>query len=169
MNEGSFHRAKAKDTKDSLYLIAHKISQAADCLKILIAGDTALGLAVDIDARVLDRIRVVRGYLRTRRLREKLLPSELFGEPAWDILLDLYAAGLEGKIVSVSSACVASAVSQTTALRWLNKLIEHDLLERIDDEDDGRRANVQLTPKGRQVIGAWVEETLLNNSMPVLL
>ena len=40
--------------------------------------------------------------------------DELFGEPAWDILLDLYIANVENKPVSVSSACIGSAAPPTT-------------------------------------------------------
>ena len=44
-----------------------------------------------------------------RRRRTKIFRSEeLFGEPAWDILLDLYIAHADGKPVSVSSACIGS-------------------------------------------------------------
>jgi hypothetical protein len=42
--------------------------------------------------------------------------EDLFADPGWDILLDLYAARQEGKQVSVSSLCIAAAVPPTTAL-----------------------------------------------------
>jgi hypothetical protein len=61
---------------------------------------------------------LARRYLRHRRERERLLP-DLFADPAWDILLDLFAASIERRPVSVSSACVAAAVPPTTALRWI--------------------------------------------------
>jgi len=53
-----------------------------------------------------------------RRRRNKIFQSEeLFGEPAWDILLDLFIAAKERRRVSVTSACIGSAVPSTTALR----------------------------------------------------
>jgi hypothetical protein len=51
-----------------------------------------------------------------RRLRERLLPAGLFADPAWDMLLDLYAAEIEEQPVSVTSACIAAAAPATTAL-----------------------------------------------------
>ncbi len=46
----------------------------------------------------------------TRRRRSRIFQNnELFGEPAWDILLDLYIAHVEKKSVSVSSACIGTA------------------------------------------------------------
>jgi DNA-binding MarR family transcriptional regulator len=111
--------------------------------------------------RACNRITAVRIYLRCRRLRERLLPREIFGEPAWDILLDLYAAHLEGKAVSISSACIASAVPTTTALRWLSKLVECGLIERSLDASDARRAHVRITEDGLQAVTRWVDIALL--------
>lgn len=73
---------------------------------------------------------------------------ELFGEPAWDILLDLYIAQAEGKPVSVSSACIGSAAPPTTGLRWLGVLAEEGLVVRENDADDHRRVLVRLTRAG---------------------
>lgn len=87
----------------------------------------------------------VRGVIKARRLRSRYLDADLFGEPAWDMLLDLYAATLEFKKVSVSSLCIASAVPSTTALRWIGTLTEAGLLEREKDIHDGRRNFVKLT------------------------
>ncbi len=73
---------------------------------------------------------------------------ELFGEPAWDILLDLHIAHAEGKPVSVSSACIGSAAPPTTGLRWLGVLAEEGLVVRENDADDHRRVLVRLTRTG---------------------
>lgn len=73
--------------------------------------------------------------------------AELFGEPAWDILLDLYIAHAEGKPVSVSSACIGSAAPATTGLRWLGVLAEEDLVVRENDPEDNRRVLVRLSAK----------------------
>jgi hypothetical protein len=84
-----------------------------------------------------------------RRQRAAILGNpELFGEPAWDILLDLYIAHVEGKPVSVSSACIGSAAPPTTGLRWLGVLAEHDLILREPDPADQRRVMVRLTQRG---------------------
>src|SRR3546814_2986047 len=57
--------------------------------------------------RTADRLRAkgVRRMLRQRRMREQYFPADLFADPAWDMLLDLYAARLERQPVSVSSLC----------------------------------------------------------------
>lgn len=84
-----------------------------------------------------------------RRKRASIFGSpELFGEPAWDILLDLFIAHAEGKSVSVSSACIGSAAPATTGLRWLGVLADEGLVVRENDADDNRRVLVRLTHTG---------------------
>ena len=85
----------------------------------------------------------------SRRARAALFGStELFGEPAWDILLDLYIANADNKPVSVSSACIGSAAPPTTGLRWLGVLADNGLVLREHDKDDQRRVLVRLTEQG---------------------
>jgi hypothetical protein len=84
-----------------------------------------------------------------RRKREAIFGNpDLFGEPAWDILLDLYIAHGEGKPVSVSSACIGSASPATTGLRWLGVLADEGLILREADAADHRRVMVRLTTAG---------------------
>jgi hypothetical protein len=85
---------------------------------------------------------------RSRRLRDTVFQEPgLFGEPGWDILLDLANARASGVRVSVSSACVGACVPSTTALRWLCILEKKGLVEREDDALDGRRTYVKLSRK----------------------
>jgi DNA-binding MarR family transcriptional regulator len=87
----------------------------------------------------------VRAFIRARRLREQYFESELFADPAWDMLLDLYAARLEKQRVAVSSLCIAAAVPATTALRWIKTLTDLGLLVRASDPQDGRRVYIELS------------------------
>jgi hypothetical protein len=84
-------------------------------------------------------------YNRRRNRARFFADDRLFGEPAWDILLDLFIAGREGKRVPVTSACIGAAVPTTTALRWLTLLEQRGLVQRDDDPTDARRALVYLT------------------------
>ncbi|MEO7544337.1 MAG: MarR family winged helix-turn-helix transcriptional regulator [Novosphingobium sp.] len=92
---------------------------------------------------------LAREHYRSRRRRDKIFGSEaLFGEPAWDILLDLFIAAKENRRVSVMSACIGAAVPSTTALRWITALEREQLLMREDDPVDARRTYVRLSPQG---------------------
>jgi hypothetical protein len=97
------------------------------------------------DAVVIDA-QEIRAAIRARRLRAQYFEAGLLEDPAWDMLLDLYAAELERSQVSVSSLCIAAAVAPTTALRWIAKMSEAGLLERHADPFDRRRAFMALSP-----------------------
>ena len=90
----------------------------------------------------------IRATIRARRLRAQFFAGELFADPAWDMLLDLFAAGLERRRVSVSSLCIAAAVPPTTALRWIATMHDAGLFERQADPSDRRRAYIGLSAKG---------------------
>jgi hypothetical protein len=96
--------------------------------------------------------RDVRLVIRQRRLRDELFDAELFADPAWDMMLDLYAAKLERHRVAVSSLCIAAAVPATTALRWIKSLSDQGLFERHDDPHDGRRIFVALSDRATQAM-----------------
>lgn len=98
----------------------------------------------------------IRRAIRARRLRDGLFDGGLFEDPAWDMLLDLFAAELEGGRVSVSSLCIAAHVAPTTALRWVGRLVEAGLLERRPDPHDRRRAFMALSPRGSAAMRGYV-------------
>lgn len=94
-----------------------------------------------------------------RRARAKVFGenADIFYEPAWDMLLDLYLQRAEGRTVSVTSACIAAAVPATTALRWLSTLETRGLLERTQDSFDRRRCYVQLSAMGVEAMERYFD------------
>lgn len=95
-----------------------------------------------------------------RRRRDRHLPGDLFGEPTWDILLDLYVATREGRPVPTTSACIGANVPPTTALRWLRILEARGLVEREEDGRDGRRTFVRLSARGLAAMDDWLHVAL---------
>ena len=102
--------------------------------------------------------RLVRRIIRQRQLRARFFDGDLFGDPAWDMLLDLTAARAEHARVSVTSLCIASGVPPTTALRWIGQMSETGLLERVEDETDRRRAFITLTDKAADSMARYFAE-----------
>ena len=86
-----------------------------------------------------------RKLYQLRRRRAAYFDAALFAEPAWDMLLDLFVAEIEGRRVQVLTACIGAAAPQTTALRWLRALEGRGLVRREYDSKDGRRIYVRLT------------------------
>lgn len=91
--------------------------------------------------------RIVRQMIANRKARGRFFDPELFGDPAWDMLLDLTAAHGEGARVSVTSLCIAAAVPATTALRWLTQMVDSGIFIRVPDPADKRRAFIALSDK----------------------
>ena len=98
----------------------------------------------------------IRTVIRSRRLRAQYFADGLFADPAWDMLLDLFAARLEQRRVSVSSLCIAAAVPPTTALRWIGTMHEEGLFERQADSTDRRRAYIALSEKGFEAMKTYI-------------
>jgi len=107
------------------------------------------------EARDASVARAVEVY-RSRRRRDAAFgaDADLFGEPAWDILLDLLDADAHGRRISVTSASLASSVPATTGLRMIAILEERGLVVRTDDPLDRRRSYLSLTGKGRVAMQA---------------
>ena len=99
----------------------------------------------------------VRGAIRSRRLRDAEFGPGWFEDPAWDMLLDLFAAELEAGRVSVSSLCIAAAVAPTTALRWMARMTDAGLLRRMPDPADRRRAFVTLSDTASAAMHRYCE------------
>lgn len=105
--------------------------------------------SVRYESRLMADLRMrARNVLKLRRARERLLGQSLFGEPAWDILLELFVAHCDGKPVTVSAIAQASAAPTTTGLRYIALLVDAGLAERSKADHDRRTVLVALTAKG---------------------
>lgn len=93
-----------------------------------------------------------------RRRRKEHLPAALLGEPAWDMLLDLFMQYAGGARVSTSSLCIASDSASSTALRHIAQLEEAGLVKRSPSTHDRRITFVELTDEGVLAVGSWLED-----------
>lgn len=106
--------------------------------------DSPTEITAPVDPQTLAAI--ARRLIVERRVRDRLLNiPELFGEPAWDMLLDLFVAHLSGKQVSTSSACISSTAPATTGLRYIKALEDKKLVKRVRHKSDGRVVYICLT------------------------
>ncbi len=105
--------------------------------------------------------RLARRYLASRRRRAKTFGDGLLHDPAWDMLLDLYSHRMTGVRISVSSACIASGVPNTTALAWLGRLEEQGLVVREPDSRDQRRTVLEITEGAAAALERWLNATFV--------
>ncbi len=101
-----------------------------------------------------------------RRRRERFLPRDLFADPAWDLLLYLFIAGAERRTVSVSSVCIALAIPESTALRWIGLLVDRDLVSRKNDEVDEQRRFIALSAEGFLAMRGYFESVANDGRTP---
>lgn len=106
-----------------------------------------------------DNAALARSYLANRRRRSEMFGDGLFADPAWDMLLDLYANEQEQQQICITSACLAGGVPSTTALGWLLKLEKQGFVLRSRDPCDGRRAFLHLSPATSAMIESWLTTT----------
>ncbi len=90
---------------------------------------------------------------KRREKRKPHLPEEFLGEPAWDMLLELFCQFAGGARVSVKSISYVSGLASTTALRMIERLVEAGLIARAASETDGRVVLLNLTQKGVVSVG----------------
>ncbi|MBA3055691.1 MAG: hypothetical protein FP826_12340 [Sphingomonadales bacterium] len=93
----------------------------------------------------------------SRRRRNKHLPVGFLGEPAWDILLDLFISGPDQIVKSV---CVAADVPYSTAWRWIATLEAKKLVCKSSGDFDGRHTYLSLTPEGKSAVAAALNDML---------
>lgn len=100
----------------------------------------------------------VRELIRKRAYREELLGKGLFGDPTWDVLLELFACALADRQIGVTQLSKMAKVKLTTTIRSLDQLEAAGLAERKPHPGDRRRAQVQLKPRGIKAMKRYFAE-----------
>lgn len=94
--------------------------------------------------------------LSSRKAREQYFDPDLFGEPAWDILLALYVSEDAAARFTVSKLADCIGTPLSTAVRWVKALEEKSLVQRIGHPTDRRITFVQLLEKGRSALDSYL-------------
>lgn len=102
----------------------------------------------------------VRAMQNARERREEIFGTRIGADPAWDILLELYAVQLENGQATITDVCRASGIAYTTGLRWVGELQQKGLLTRADDESDKRAALLKLSRRGLAAMKEYFQERL---------
>ena len=66
--------------------------------------------------------------LQMRSLRWDYFKGEIFDEHGWNLLLILFAANADGRVISAEQAGVESGASKAAAGRWLRHLERESLI-----------------------------------------
>jgi DNA-binding MarR family transcriptional regulator len=96
-----------------------------------------------------------------RRERRRIFNDAAFANPGWDILLDVYLASADGERLSTKSACLAATVPKSTALRYLARLCELQLVTRVPHPSDNRTKWIELTAEGLEQMEMYLARTAI--------
>jgi DNA-binding MarR family transcriptional regulator len=112
--------------------------------------------AGDESGRLLARARQI---LAHRRRRHELFGKELFGEPAWEMLLLLYVSQTTQRY-TVGQLAQASGAPKSTGTRWIDHLEQQGLVEKDEHPTDRRTAFVKLSKRGQDALALYLSGTL---------
>jgi len=101
------------------------------------------------------RERVCQFLITERQFVDRLLGKTLGANPHWDILLDLYLANFEGRLVYQSA--LAPAAPPAYAHRQSARLAKLGAVKRTLDPQDHRRMNVTLSAEVRTALDTLMD------------
>jgi DNA-binding MarR family transcriptional regulator len=94
----------------------------------------------------------VLSVLSGRRGREAAIGRELFSDPAWDILLELYAAHLGYRRMILRELARSIDIPESTTARWISVLTDRGFLTTTDERQETVGASLELSPRGLAVM-----------------
>lgn len=153
-----------RSSEDKLVLLSGKDVDDASRLMRLLSEPSENAPPASSTARpqVISRALLIEGAskeLRQRRRRSQVLPEDMFGEPAWDILLQLYVEQ-QGSRLKIARLTNELNLPATTVLRWLSYLQDKQLVRREVHPTDQRSVIIELTPDAIQAIDSYLFDVL---------
>lgn len=96
--------------------------------------------------------------IRIRRARFKNLPADLFSEPVWDLLLELFVADARGYRITGRDVSSRNGVHVAVMSKWLLHMTKIGLL--IGDGTGNLDDMLTLSAKGLEAMEKTLGETL---------
>ncbi|WP_260596747.1 winged helix DNA-binding protein [Sphingomonas endolithica] len=141
-----------RDLTAKLGAIANEYkTRADDMLASTKARAAANGQQVDLVARA-------RAMMADRKARRRYFPTELFHEPAWEMLVALYIIHDTEHTLNVKQLVSCSDAPATTSQRWIEHLHRSGLIDRVTDPMDRRRIDVSLSERGHEAMTRYLSE-----------
>lgn len=138
--------AMRRTSREALLRSSHTIADITRRLQVELNMPPARSAAC-ADERA-KQLAWAKSIVDARRERDRLFGKGLFSEAAWEILLELFIAHHEGRDTAIKTACHASTVPQTTALRYIAHLVERGLAVRRPHPQDSRCTHLRLSERG---------------------
>lgn len=103
------------------------------------------------------RVQTAQRIAAASRARNEHLDPAIFGQPAWDMLLDLYIRETSGASSTIVQLLLSAQEYPTsTASRWLKCLEEHGVIRLVNHAEVGTEL-VELTVRGRTSVDRYLD------------
>lgn len=89
----------------------------------------------------------IQSVISARRGRERLFGRHLFSDPAWDVIMELYAAMLGKRRMSAADLAKAIGAPESVIERWIAALVDAGIVSTIGDAKEASSI-VELTEEG---------------------
>ncbi|MEC3912325.1 ArsR family transcriptional regulator [Sphingobium sp. CR2-8] len=110
-----------------------------------------------LDGEGNDQLPALARYLEARRVRAMLFGQNLFADPAWDILLALYQAELEGHALTLEQMSESLRLSLSVVVGQVGTMERRGLLnEHRTSPNSRRRRAIRLSPLALDAMASWV-------------
>jgi hypothetical protein len=104
-----------------------------------------------------DGLAMLGRYVEARRARSMIFGHNLFADPAWDMLLLLFQAELEERIVTLEQLSETSRLSMNLVLGQVGVMERRGLLVEHQLSHNSRRRRVmRLTPLAMDAMVSWL-------------
>ena len=110
---------------------------------------------------------IATSMFRARIHRANQFNPVLFGEPAWDMLLDLFIQKVAGRRVSSTSLCLGANVPYATGARYIERLEGEGLVLRFTPPDDKRLVLIDYTPDGFHRMRDYISQAVTRFRVPL--
>lgn len=94
-----------------------------------------------------------------RRTRDRIFGGDLFGEPAWDMLLHLMVARFDEQGMAAQALASAIGHPESTTIRYIDAMVADNLLERDNQPIDPRDGIVRLTDDAARAMLEFFRES----------
>jgi DNA-binding MarR family transcriptional regulator len=144
---------RLRELQNEIQQIARLSSNGLDCAR---TESPSFAVSVRSDESVETNLQMdIRRARKLRQLRKRLFGKDNFSGPGWDILLHLFESHVSQLRDTVGSVCDGAEIPSATAVRWISRLEQEQLISLRDDRFDGRRRFVELTNAAVQLMSSY--------------
>ena len=154
-DSGAGVNLSARDASDVLRLLNLLLGDRGGELAVLAPRDGHADSSIMASKHSLKVM--AKTILQQRRARARYFKSSMFSEPAWDMMLALFANEDSDRRMTITGLAECSGAPLTTALRWIDFLEQEHFIVRRPSPVDRRIMFIEMASLGTDQMTAYLE------------